>query len=196
MKIEIIFLILIGIISFALFWNMLSLIFKTIDSKKWTAIRARIQMVDLNTKTDYDKETKEETKSVRLNINYQYDFNGTSFSSDKIYFDKHWILNSNKAKRKNYKRLSKAKVVEAFINPNNPSESTLTRKLSNSVFMYFAMGVFLSFMGLRGIGQLYATELLPTNHDNIAAFLFVSVFVVGILSFYSEKSLDAINVLE
>ncbi len=190
MKIEIFFTFFFAFLAFGAFGMVFYLIAKTMGSKKWIATPAKIQLLQVKG----SRRSKRPGQTRRLRLSYQYDFNGLSFNSDKVYFSNSYMQGGSTT-AKIYERLKDAQFVEAFVNPENPAEAVLVRSLIGSFVSFVFLGLFCLCFVLKYFSQWY--EWAPFGSlDSILAALFIAI---GLSMFFIDKfgSLPrAIRVLE
>ena len=190
MKIEIFFTFFFAFLAFGAFGMVFYLIAKTMGSKKWIATPAKIQLLQVKG----SRRSKRPGQTRRLKLRYQYDFNGLSFNSDKVYFGNTYLQGGSTTARI-YERLKDAQFVEAYVNPENASEAVLVRSLIGSFISFVFLGLFCLCFVLKYSSQWY--EWVPFDFlDSLLAVLFIAIAVSMFLFDKFGRLPSAIRVLE
>ena len=128
---------------------------KTLDARDWPVVPCTITRAELESHTDSDG------TSYSFDIEYQYTYEGKTYSSDKYSF----ILEakgSRKSKVTIVNEYKKAEQPVCYVNPKKPSEAVLKRGFHKGL-LYALLPPGLVFLGLLVIGaQLAPPAPLPT----------------------------------
>ena len=93
------------------------------DAQSWTSARCTIEKIWLQEHTDLDGDT-----SYSIEANYHYRFANKKYKGDR-YKLKQTNTGWSKSKKQTIAQLKKQKDVLCFVNPHQPTESTIDRRI-------------------------------------------------------------------
>ncbi len=143
--------------------------YKVQEAKSWKPVHATVQSADFITTDTRDGGSVSEAK-----VQYEYVIAGKSFTGNKIAFGIE--RNSFEKYSEVYDKLNNARIIQIYVNENDPADSVIIRDVTNAMIVLFIFSCMLNSLLMIFLLPLVFKQINPRK----VLIFTVIVWVVGL----------------